>query len=146
MAIARARFIGSLRERVSRVWVSEGQQTKAQFSPTDRNTLSTCFMFDGRSSGSLESARRTSSANALTGVRRGELWALRSSDIDLERRKLNVERSKTPNTNRIKSTKTHEQREVDLSPGTTEMLEAYLAWSRQWCPRTVSMLNASSLT
>lgn len=26
MAIARARFIGSLRERVSRVWVSEGQQ------------------------------------------------------------------------------------------------------------------------
>ena len=64
----------------------------------------------------------------MTGIRPGELWALRTTDVDLETRKLRVERAKE-----TKSTRTHEQREVDLSPSTVEMMGSYLAWRREWC-------------
>ena len=58
----------------------------------------------------------------MTGIRPGELWALRTTDVDLETRKLRVERAKETKTTRIKSTRTHEQRDVDLSPSTVEMM------------------------
>ena len=69
----------------------------------------------------------------MTGARPGEVWALQTSDVDLERRKLRIERSKEILTNRVKDTKTHEQRDVDLNPETVEMMRSYLARRRKWC-------------
>ncbi|HVW32424.1 MAG TPA: site-specific integrase [Acidimicrobiia bacterium] len=61
---------------------------------------------------------------AVTGARRGELCALRWSDLDLERGEVVISRSLTHGTNELveKSTKTHRSRRIALDGGTVEAL------------------------
>ena len=58
-----------------------------------------------------------------TGLRPSKAAALRPGDIDLKRRRLHVERALDTN-GRVKSTKTHEARNVDLSSGLINWLFA----------------------
>jgi integrase len=51
---------------------------------------------------------------AKAGVRPGEAFALKLEDLDLGERTVRVERAW--NRGRVKATKTHEERTVDLSP------------------------------
>ena len=62
-----------------------------------------------------------------TGLRPGEVQALKPGDIDFQGKRVRVERSATLN-RAIKSTKTGEPRWVDLGPSTTEKLKAHLTW------------------
>jgi integrase len=63
---------------------------------------------------------------AKAGLRPGEAFALQPGDIDWGNRTLRVERSW--NLQRIKSTKTYEERTVDLSPDLLRLLERHMAW------------------
>jgi integrase len=62
-----------------------------------------------------------------TGLRPGEVQALKPGDIDFQGKRLRVERSATLN-RAIKSTKTGESRWVDLGPCTIEKLKIHLTW------------------
>ena len=61
---------------------------------------------------------------AVTGMRRGELGALRWSDVDLGLAQLRVSRSLTVTPGRLHmgDTKTHQVRDVALDPGTVDLL------------------------
>lgn len=60
----------------------------------------------------------------LTGVRPGELWELRASDVDVRRRRVRVERAVSDRTGRmlVGATKTGRGREVPLSEGLLEVV------------------------
>lgn len=62
---------------------------------------------------------------AVTGARRGELCALRWSDVDLETGEVVISRSLTLGTHQLveKSTKTHRSRRIALDAGSIEALE-----------------------
>lgn len=62
---------------------------------------------------------------AVTGARRGELCALRWSDVDLEDGEVLIERSLSLGTHEVveKGTKTHRARRIALDPGTLKSLE-----------------------
>jgi integrase len=62
---------------------------------------------------------------AVTGARRGELCALRWSDVNLRSRELVVARALTRGTRELveKPTKTHKSRRIALDPGTVAALE-----------------------
>ena len=61
---------------------------------------------------------------AVTGMRRGELGALRWSDVDLGLAQLRVSRSLTVTPGRLHmgDTKTHQVRDVALDPGAVDLL------------------------
>jgi integrase len=61
---------------------------------------------------------------AVTGMRRGELCALRWSDVDLGLAQLRVSRSLTVTPGRLHmgDTKTHQVRDVALDPGAVDLL------------------------
>jgi integrase len=63
---------------------------------------------------------------AKAGLRPGEAFALKPSDIDFHDRTLEVERAAS--FGRVKATKTHERRSVDLSPDLLRLLERHLVW------------------
>ena len=63
------------------------------------------------------------------GLRPGEAFALAPGDLDLTRCTLRVERAVTMG-GRIKDTKTHEVRDVDLTPDLALTLRRYLTWLR----------------
>ena len=66
-----------------------------------------------------------------TGLRPSEAFALRVDDLDFRTRTLRVERSLGMMSREIKDTKTHETRDVDLSPDLTELLSEYVAALRR---------------
>ena len=63
---------------------------------------------------------------AKAGLRPGEAFGLHPGDIDWRQRTLRVERSW--NLQRLKHTKTYEERTVDLSPDLLRALERHLVW------------------
>ena len=67
---------------------------------------------------------------AVTGARRGELCALRWSDVDCQRRTLRIDRSLTVIRQVVSQgpTKTHQRRDIAID----EALEAFLTDRRQW--------------
>jgi integrase len=71
----------------------------------------------------------------VTGCRRGEMCALRWTDLDLARATMTVERSysRTRSRAREKSTKTNQKRRISLDAGTVDLLNAYHEHSRQQC-------------
>ncbi len=62
-----------------------------------------------------------------TGMRPGEGRALQPGDIDIQGKRVRVERSATLD-GHIKNTKTGETRWIDLSDGVLEKLKSYLTW------------------
>ena len=66
-----------------------------------------------------------------TGLRPSEGFALRVDDLDLRRGTLRVERSLGIQSRVLKDTKTHEARDVDLSPELAALLEDYVAALRR---------------
>ena len=70
-----------------------------------------------------------------TGLRPSEAFALRVDDLDFRTCTLRVERSLGMMSREIKDTKTHETRDVDLSPDLTELLGDYLAALQRECLR-----------
>jgi integrase len=66
---------------------------------------------------------------AKTGLRPGEAMALQPGDVDLRSRALNVERAIS--LGRIKATKTHERRTVDLTPELVRTLHQHLSWLKE---------------
>jgi len=66
---------------------------------------------------------------AKAGLRPGEALALQPRDIDFKAGTLAVERA--VNLGRLKSTKTHEQRTVDLSPDLARTLQRHLRWLKE---------------
>lgn len=71
----------------------------------------------------------------VTGCRRGEVCALRWSDLDLERGVVNVERSyaQTRKGTWEKTTKTHQKRRVAVDEYTVDLLTAYRAQREDEC-------------
>ena len=71
----------------------------------------------------------------VTGLRRGELLALRWSDLDLESGMLNVRRGYVRLARRSieKDTKTHRMRRIALDPETVSVLTDHLARYRERC-------------
>lgn len=65
-----------------------------------------------------------------TGLRPGELFALRVEDVELESGSLRVERALTDG-RALKGTKTNQEREVKLSSVARRLLEQYLPWLRE---------------
>ena len=63
---------------------------------------------------------------AKAGLRPGEAFALTPGDLDLRDGTVNVERA--INLGRVKDTKTHERRRVDLTPDLVRLLHRHLAW------------------
>lgn len=63
---------------------------------------------------------------AKTGLRPGEAMALKPGDVDLRGWTLTVERA--INLGRIKATKTHERRTVDLTPEIVRTLHRHRGW------------------
>lgn len=62
---------------------------------------------------------------AATGARRGELCALRWSDVDLDRRLISISRSIADMGLVVKDTKTHASRKVTVDPATAALLEQH---------------------
>ena len=93
----------------------------------------------------------------MTGMRPGEGRALHPGDIDVQGRRLRVERSATLKS-QIKNTKTGETRWIDLSDGILEKLKGYVTWVKaeaiaqgretMWLfpSQTGSLLDESHLT
>jgi integrase len=71
----------------------------------------------------------------VTGCRRGEMCALRWTDLDLVRGTMTVERSysRTRSRAREKSTKTNQKRRLSLDAGTVDLLSAYHEQCRHQC-------------
>lgn len=71
---------------------------------------------------------------AITGLRRGELCALRWSDLDLERHELSVARSVVVIDGGLaeKSTKTDREREIALDPVAMALLQRHRAQVDEW--------------
>jgi integrase len=71
---------------------------------------------------------------ALTGMRRGELCALRWSDVDFEAGRINVARSVVvvPSGLAEKSTKSNRERSIALDPVATALLIGHRSKTRQW--------------
>ena len=66
---------------------------------------------------------------AKTGLRPGEALALQPGDVDVRSQTLNVERAIS--LGRIKGTKTHERRTVDLTPELVRTLHRHLTWLKE---------------
>jgi integrase len=83
---------------------------------------------------------------ALTGMRRGELCALRWSDVDLETGSLNVSRSVVvvPNGLAEKSTKTDRGRSVAIDPVGVAVLTRHQARSAEWAREAGIVLTPSA--
>jgi integrase len=79
---------------------------------------------------------------ALTGMRRGELCALRWSDVDFEAGRINVTRSVivVPGGLAEKSTKTDRERSVALDPVATALLTRHRAITTQWAAKAAAEL------
>jgi integrase len=71
----------------------------------------------------------------VTGCRRGEMCALRWTDLDLVRGTMTVERSYSRTRSRAheKSTKTNQKRRISIDAGTVDLLNAYHEQCRQQC-------------
>jgi integrase len=71
----------------------------------------------------------------VSGCRRGEMCALRWTDLDLTRGIMTVERSyaQTADGNREKSTKTRQKRRIALDAHTVDLLTAYRTQSESEC-------------
>jgi integrase len=74
---------------------------------------------------------------AKAGLRPGEAFALKPMDIDFKNQTLRVDRAAT-DAGRIKDTKTHETRTVDLTPDLAATLKRHLTWLRAEALRTGS--------
>jgi integrase len=68
----------------------------------------------------------------VTGCRRGELCALRWSDIDLDRGKVTIDSALTRKL-REKSTKSEQDRRISIDPYTVEMLRSHKQRSTEQC-------------
>ncbi|WP_328995971.1 tyrosine-type recombinase/integrase [Kribbella sp. NBC_01245] len=68
----------------------------------------------------------------VTGCRRGELCAVRWSDVDLQRGKISIERSLRRDLSE-KRTKSEQDRRLTLDPYTIKLLEAHRAASEEQC-------------
>jgi integrase len=68
----------------------------------------------------------------VTGCRRGELCAVRWSDVNLDRGKIAVERSMRRNL-REKRTKSEQDRRISIDPYTVNLLRAHRAASEEQC-------------
>jgi integrase len=75
----------------------------------------------------------------VTGTRRGELCAIRWSDIDFAEQDLLIERAYAIRGGRkvIKPTKTHQHRRLALDPGTVELLAEY----RELCGKRAAQVG-----
>jgi integrase len=71
----------------------------------------------------------------VTGCRRGEMCAMRWTDLDLARATMTIERSysRTRSRAREKSTKTNQKRRISLDAGTVDLLNAYHEQCRRQC-------------
>ena len=86
---------------------------------------------------------------AYTGMRRGELLALRWRDVDLDAATITIRRSAGPSATRAESaeitegdTKTNKPRVIDIDPGTVEVLRA---WKRERGALALALAAPSSL-
>jgi integrase len=82
----------------------------------------------------------------VTGCRRGEICALRWTDLNLDRGTIKIERSsqQTADGIREKGTKSGQERHIALDPYTVDLLRTHLATNREQCEQVGIELGRSA--
>ena len=137
-----ASMSAALHQAVKWEWITTNPAQRASPPTPRRNTATAPSVDDLRALVRAAEARDPLLATvivlaALTGARRGELCALRWSDIDLEGQELTIARSLTVLARQVTEgpTKTHQIRRLALDPVALEAVRRRIAYQRELSAR-----------